>query len=110
MNDQPSKMSLQQFGAWLQEKTGAEIRIAQDRTDCVISIDHIEPGIFVALYAFNTANSLVIAELAEYFNSSAAAWAALANRAEAYLPLLFNDWVEQQYLTDREARVERFDL
>ena len=110
MNDKQSKMSLQQFGPWLQEKAGAEIRGTMGRTDCVVSIDHIEPGSLVALYAVNLANSLVVVELAGHFDSAAAAWAALANGEETYPPVPFNDWVEQQYLTDWEARVERFEL
>ena len=108
LNDKQTKMSLLQFGPWLQEKAGAEIRTTIDRTDCVVSIDHIEPGSFVALYAVYWANELVVVELAGYFPSAAAAWEALANNCETYLPVLFEDWVEQQYLTDREARVERF--
>ncbi len=110
LNDKQTKMSLQQFGPWLQEKAGAAIKTMTDRTDCVVSIDHIEPGSFVALYAVNSADGLVVVELAAYFNSESAAWEALANGEETYPPVPFNDWVEQQYLTDREAKVERLEL
>lgn len=110
MNDKQSKMTIQQFGPWLQEKAGAETRIGKDRTDCVVHIDHIEPGSFVSLYAIDTAIGLVVVELAGYFNSAAAAWEALANDGETYPPNPFNDWLEQQYLIDRESRVERFEL
>lgn len=110
MNDKPGKMTLQQFGPWLQERTGAEIRATRDRIDGVLDIDHIEPGSYAALYVVNSANGLMVIELAGYFNSAAAAWEALNNISESYPPLIFEDWVEQQYLTDREARMERLEL
>ena len=110
MNDKPGKMTLQKFGPWLQEKTGAEIRVTGKRTDGVLGIDHIEAGGFAALYAVGSANGLMVTELAGYFNSKAAAWQALDNDDDTYPPLVFEEWVEQQYLTDREARVERLEL
>lgn len=110
MNDKKSKMSLQQIGPWLQEKAGAEIRTTHNKTEGVVRIDHVEPGSLVALFAVNAAAGLVVVELAGYFHSAAAAWEALDNNGESYPPLSFNDWVKQQYLTDHEARVERFEL
>ena len=103
-------MSLQQFGPWLQEKAGAEYRSENGRTNCVASIDHVEPGCFAALYAVNSVDGLAVVELADCFNSEAAAWEALASDHETYPPVLFDDWVGQQYLTDKTARVERFEL
>lgn len=110
MNDKQSKMTLQKFGPWLHEKAGAEIRNREGRTDCVVDINHIEPGSFVALYAVNAVNGLAVVELAGYFKNVAAAWEALNNNCEAYPPVLFDDWLEQQYLTNREATVEMLDL
>ncbi len=110
MNDKQKKMSLQQFGPWLQEKAGAGYRSETDRTNCVASIDHVEPGCFAALYAVNSVDGLVVVELADSFESEAAAWKALAGDYETYPPVLFDDWVGQQYLTDKTARVERFEI
>jgi hypothetical protein len=109
-NKQKSKMTIQQFGPWMEEKAQAEYRRENNRLNCVVSIDHIEPGKFVALYAVPSNSSLLIIELASSFNSKAEAWEALANGSETYPPLFFNDWVNQQYLTDREAKVERFEF
>ena len=110
MKDKQKKMSLQNFGPWLQEKAGAEYKSDKGRTDCVVSIAHVEPGCFAALYAVNSVEGLVVVELADNYNSEAAAWKALANDADTYPPVLFDDWVGQQYLTDREAKVERFEF
>ena len=110
LKDKQKKMTLQQFGPWLQEKAGAEYRSENGRTVCVTSIDHVEPGCFAALYAVNTVDGLVVVELAGPFSSEVVAWEALANDEESYPPVLFDDWVNQQYLTDKTARVERFEL
>lgn len=110
MKEKPKKMTLQQFGPWLQEKAGAEYKSDRGRTDCVVSIDHVELGCFTGLYAVNSADGLVVAELTDNFNSAADAWAALDNDSETYPPELFDNWVGQQYLTDREAKVERFEF
>lgn len=110
MKDKQKKMTLQQFGPWMQEKAGAELKTYPGRTDCVVNISHIEPGCFAALFACNTAEGLAVVELAEHYGSEAAAWEALANEAETFAPVLFDDWVGQQYLTDREAKVERFEM
>jgi len=110
LKDKQKKMTLQQFGPWLQEKAGAEYRSDKTRTDCVVSIDHVEPGCFTALYAVNSTDGLVLVELEDTFDSSAAAWEALAHAGESYPPVLFDDWLGQQYLTDREAKVEKFEL
>lgn len=110
MKDKQKKMTLQQFGPWLAEKTGGEHRSNRDRCDCVVSIDHVEPGKFIGLYAANSVDGLAVVELAGNFSSAADAWQALASDGETYPPVVFEDWVAQQYLTDREAKVERSEL
>lgn len=110
MKDKQKKMTLQQFGLWLQEKAGTEYRNDKARTDCVVNIDHIEAGCFTALYAVNSVDGLAVVELADCFSSEAVAWEALASDGETYPPVLFDDWVGQQYLTDKTARVERFEF
>lgn len=110
LKDKQKKMTLQQFGPWLQEKAGAEYRSENGRTICVTNIDHVEPGCFAALYAVSTVDGLAVVELAGSFPSEAAAWEAMANEDETYLPVLFDDWVGQQYLTDKDAKVERFEF
>ncbi|MEN6463428.1 MAG: hypothetical protein ABFC94_18930 [Syntrophomonas sp.] len=109
-NKQKKKMTLQQFGPWLEENAQAEYRRVNNRVDCVVSIDYIDPGKFVALYAVPSSSGLLIIELASSFDSKTEAWGALAGGSEAYPPIFFSDWVGQQYLTDREAKVERFVL
>lgn len=110
MEDKQKKMTLQQFGPWLQEKAGAEYKSDKARTDCVVSIDHVEPGCFAALYVMNSVDGLMVVELADTFDNEAAAWEALGNNTETYPPVLFDDWVGQQYLTDKSASVEKLEL
>lgn len=110
MCDKAKKMNLQQFGIWLQEKAGAEIRQGPQRLDCVVSIDHIEAGSFLALFVLPSVHGLAVFELAEYFPDADAAWRALAQNSETYAPISVREWVEQQYITDRQARVEKFNV
>ncbi len=108
--DQPKKMTLAAFGPWMQEKCGAEYMIRDERTDCVASINHIEPGCYAALYAMPSPEGLEIFELADYFPSKTEAWEALQCHAETYLPVLFEEWVKEQYITDKNAVVEKLEI
>ena len=101
MEDKQKKMTLQQFGPWLQEKAGAEYKSDKARTDCVVSIDHVEPGCCAALYVMDSVDGLMVVELADTFDNEAAAWEALGKYTETYPQVLFDDWVGQQYLTDK---------
>ncbi len=105
-----NKLTIGDFVHWLHEKTGAHIKNWGARTECVISIDHIEPGCYAALYVMPTAEGLAVFELTDHFPSEDAAWEALSDDAETYPPEIFEDWVVHQYLTDKTARVERIEF
>ena len=105
-----NKMTMERFGPWLQEKTGAELKELPGRMECVVNIDHIEPGCFAALFVMPASRWLMVFELCGWFQNAAAAWQGLANREATYPPLLFEEWVGQQYLTDRGATVERLKV
>jgi len=106
----PNQMTIERFGPWLQEKCGAQLKVLPGRTECVISIGHIDPGCFAALFAVPGLGGLLVFELCDRFPGEAAAWQAQAEHGETYPPLLFEEWVTQQYLTDRTATVEKLDL
>jgi len=103
-----NKMNAKQFGLWIDEQAGAQCRLGPGRADCVINIDHIEPGRFAALYVVDSHAGLLVVELAESFASATAAWQALQDESSpAHPPLFYSDWVGVQYLTDKSAQVER---
>ena len=104
------KMTLMEFVPWLYEKTGAEIMNNSGRTECVVSIDHIEPGYFAALYVESTDQGLEVFELPGCFRNKDDAWQALSEDAETYPPEIFEDWVVHQYLTDHNAKVEKIEF
>ena len=106
-----SKMNAKQFGLWIEEQAEAQCRQGKGRTDCVINIDHIEPGHFAALYAVDSPTGLLVVELTDSFASEAAAWQALQDESSAAHPRRFyTEWVGEQYLTDRTAQVERLAI
>jgi hypothetical protein len=103
-------MTLPEFGPWLQKLTGAEFISLIDFTGCVVSIDHIEPGCFMALYVRPSVDGLVVLEMVKPYESKADAWQALKNKDETYPSEIFEDWVVHQYLTDRNATVEKMEF
>lgn len=105
-----NKFTIGDFVPWLHEKTGAHFKNRGARTECVIDIAHVEPGCFAALYVLPSTDGLAVFELTDHFPSEDAAWQALEARADHYPPLIFEEWVGQQYLTDKNAKVEKLDL
>jgi len=105
------KINAKQFGLWIEEQAGAELRLGPGRTDCVVNIDHIEPGKFAALYAVDSATGLVVVELVSSFVSEDQAWQALQDESSpAHPPRFYAEWVGEQYLTDKTAQVEQLEI
>lgn len=106
----PKKMDAKRFRDWIEGK-GAMVRINNNRLECVINIDHIEPGHFAAFYLMHAVSDWLVVELAGYFAGEASAWAALQDEdSPTHSPKLCTDWMKEQYLTDKSARVERLAL
>jgi hypothetical protein len=79
--------------------------------ECVLSIDHFEPGRFAALYAVDSPSDLLVMELSESFVSEAAAWQSLQDENRpAHPPRFYKEWAEEKYLTDKSVRVERLAI
>jgi hypothetical protein len=105
------KMNAKQFGLWIEENAGAKFRLEPGRTNCVINIDRIEPGKFAALCAVDSATGLVVVELADSFASEDQAWQAIEDESRpAHPPRFYTEWVGEQYLTDKTARVEKLEI
>jgi hypothetical protein len=109
-DNKPRKITLATFGPWIEEKCGAEYMNRDERVDCVASINHIEPGSFAALYVMESNDNLEVFELTDYYPNRQEAWEALQHNADSYPPEIFEDWVKQEYITDKNARVERLEL
>ncbi|MEN6384719.1 MAG: hypothetical protein ABFD79_05940 [Phycisphaerales bacterium] len=102
-----NKMNAQQFAIWMEEQAGASCRVYPGRTECVIDIGHIEPGRFAALYAVDSSTGLLVVELADSFANETEAWGAIETESSPALPpRFFDEWVGEQYLTDKNAQVE----
>lgn len=104
-------MNAKQFGLWIEEETGAAVRMSPGRIACVINIDHIEPGKFAALYAVDSSTSLVVVELTDIFDIEAEAWQAIKDMSSpADPPRTLKEWMQEQYLTDKTAQIERLAI
>jgi len=108
--DQQKKMTLAAFGPWIKDKCGAEYVIRDERVDCVASIDHIEPGCFAALYVMDSPDGLEVFELTNNYSNKTDAWEAIQYNEDTYPPEIFEEWVGQQYITDKNATVERLEF
>lgn len=106
-----NKMNAQQFALWMEEQAGASYRVSPGRAECVINIEHIEPGRFAALYAVNSSTGLLVVELEDSFANEAEAWRAIETESSPVLsPRFFDEWVGEQYLTDKNAQVEQLSI
>ncbi len=52
---------------------GSHISVGS-RTECVVDIDHIEPGRFAAVFAVDSSTDLLVVELTDDFASEDQAW------------------------------------
>ncbi len=105
-----SKMDLARFKAWMEEQA-AVCELDGQRLNCIIAIDHIEPGLWAALFAVQTGQGLMVTELSDYFIDDDEAREALDDCYSPTLPpQLYKDWVTEQYLTDKTAKVEKLKI
>lgn len=106
-----NKMNVQQFALWMEEQAGASCRVSPGRTECVIDIGHIESGRHASLYAVDSLTGLLVVELADSFASEAEAWMAIQTESSPELSTrFFDEWVGEQYLTDKNAQVEQLSI
>lgn len=102
-----TKMNAHQFALWMDEQAGASCRVTPGRTECVIDIGHIEFGRYAALYAVDSAIGLLVVELEDSFANETEAWRAIETESSPLLsPRVYDEWVHEQYLTDKSAQVE----
>ncbi len=103
-------MNILHFKVWIEAK-GATCRLGKAKMNCILNVDHIEPGLWAALYAQQTPDGLLVVELSDHFSSATAAWQALDDPASpSQPPRPFPDWVGEQSLTHRSAQLENLDL
>jgi len=103
-------MNLVEVKAWLEER-GTICRVDRYRLKCVTEIDHIRPGYWAAFYLPLEAKKPAVVELPERCPGQTEAWQALEEsgfRPDRARP--FMDWLAEQYILDREAKVERLEL
>jgi len=108
----PKKITLQGFIDWIRINTKCEVRITgQDRVNVVVFADNIEPGKCVPLYARVSGDKVMIRELSDDYHSVEEAWQALEDAgANSYATQPFQDWVQDQYLTAKDVRVEKLSF
>ncbi|MEQ8200390.1 MAG: hypothetical protein ABRQ24_03090 [Syntrophomonadaceae bacterium] len=104
------KMTLAEVKAWLEEQ-GALCRVDRYRIKCVADIDHIRPGHWAAFYLPLEARENSVVELTDRYPSQTDAWQALEDHGfRAHRAQPFKVWLTEQYILDRNAKVERLEI
>jgi len=103
----PKKMTLPLFVTWLRVNLQCELSQSGQRLKVIINADNIEKGTFAALYAYMQGDQVMVCELADTFYSIEEAQAALDNPTDTYDPVPFHQWVQDQYWTAKNVKVER---
>lgn len=100
-------MNLAQFADWLRENLKCEIRQVGRRLEVVINANMIEAGTYAVLFAQMDGSELMVGELLNTFHSPEEAWAAIdSGQASAYDLVPFSQWVQDQYWTAKNVKVE----
>lgn len=106
----PKKITLQKFAAWIKEYTRCEVRASGHRLNIVVFADNIETGKCIPLFAESENDTVQITELADDYYSPEEAWKALEDGADCYPAVPFHEWVQDQYLTAENVRIEKISF
>ena len=99
----PKKITLSKFAAWIKEYTRCEVRASGPRLNIVVFADNIEAGKCIPLFAETENDTVQITELADDFYSP-------EDGADCYPAVPFNEWVQDQYLTAENVRIEKISF
>lgn len=103
-------MTLSEAKVWL-EAQGARCRVDRYRLKCVIDIGHIRPGCWAAFYLPLEAPELSAVELPDRYPGEREAWQALEDQGfRPHRAQPFMVWLAEQYILDRNAKVERLEI
>ena len=106
----PKNINLAKFVQWLKKNTDCQVKINAQRVEAVVFANHIEPGRCVPLVAEMDDDVLEITEFSVDCYNPRTAQAAIDSGEDAYSPVPFYEWVQDQYLTDKDVTVEKVEL
>lgn len=109
-NNAKNNLTLEEAKAWLEEQ-GAICQVDRYRLKCVAEIDHIRPGYWAAFYLPLETKEVSVVELADRFPGENDAWQGLEDHGfHAHRAQPFKAWLSEQYILDRDAKVERLEI
>lgn len=110
MKPKKNNITLEEAKAWL-EGQGVICRVDRYRLKCVAEIDHIRPGYWAAFYLPLEAKEVSVVELPDRFPGKDHAWQGLEDHGlHVHHARPFNAWLPEQYILDRDAKVERLEI
>ncbi len=107
----PKNITPAKFAKWLKRNIDCEAIVRRgERVEAVVYADHIEPGKCVPLVAEMDDEILMITEFTNDYYYPQAAQRAIDKREDAYPPVPFYDWVQDQYLTDKNVKIIKIEI
>ena len=106
----PKNINLTKFLQWIKKNTDCEVRMNGQCLEAVVFANHIEPGRCVPLVAEMDDDVLEITEFSVDCYNPRTAQAAIDSGEDAYSPVPFYEWVQDQYLTAKGVKVEKVEL
>ena len=106
----PKNITPAKFITWIKKNTDCEVKINGERVEVVVFANKIDPGRCIPLVAEMDNDILEIIEFSNDYYNPRTARQAIENGEDAYSPVPFYEWVQDQYLTAKDVKVERVEL
>lgn len=107
----PKNITPSKFAKWLRNNTDCEARVRRgERVEAIVYADHIEPGKCVPLLAEMDDEDLMITEFTNDYYYPQAAQRAIDKKEDSYPPVPFYEWVQNQYLTDKNVKITKIEI
>ncbi|NLB52228.1 MAG: hypothetical protein GX808_04730 [Syntrophomonadaceae bacterium] len=107
----PKNVTPAKFAKWLKRNIDCEAIVRRgERVEAVVYADHIEPGKCVPLVAEMDDEILMITEFTNDYYYPQAAKRAIEKGEDAYSPVPFYEWVQDQYLTVKDVKITKVEI
>jgi len=106
----PKNITPKKFAKWLKENTKCEVKVRGQRAEAVVYSEQTGLGRYIPLLARMNDEVLEITEFVNDYHHLKPARTAIENEDEAFAPVPFYDWVQDQYLTARDVKITKIEI
>lgn len=106
----PKNITPTKFAKWLRDNTWCDTKVKGQRLEAVVYAENIEHRRCVPLIAEMNEGVLEITEFINDYYYTRDALAAIKEEHDTYAPVPFYDWVQDQYLTDKNVKITKVEI